>query len=143
METLYKIKEKIWNELDGFNDKATLGVADIEKISMMTDIVKDICKIDRMTAEMDGESYDSKMWIDGKSSAMKGRNRGMDDMHGHSGRKRHYVAGHYSYDDGSEKHHGKTAKEKMYYELGEAAEYAETDRQREILSRAMRELGDA
>lgn len=138
MKALYDIKDMLHKELEDYAHKGELSAGDLEAVHKLTDTIKNIDKIcmyeENEYSSKGGEwqaygSYDS----DGKS--MRGRSRDGRNMDGgYSSRNRHYVKGHYSYDD---------AKKRMYHELGEAAEMATTDRERDIINRAMRELENA
>lgn len=138
MKALYDIKDMLHRELEDYAHKGELSAGDLEAVHKLTDTIKNIDKIcmyeENEYSSKGGEwqaygSYDS----DGRS--MRGRSRDGHNMDGgYSSRNRHYVKGHYSYDD---------AKKRMYHELGEAAEMATTDREREIINRAMRELENA
>ncbi len=137
MKALYDIKDMLHRELEDYAHKGKVSAGDIEAIHKLTDTIKNIDKIciyeENDYSSKGGEwqaygSYDT----DGRS--MRGRSRDGRNDDGYSGRNRHYVRGHYSYDD---------AKKRMYHELSEAAEMATTDRERDIINRAMRELENA
>lgn len=123
MKALYDIKDMLHRELEDYAHKSKFSAGDVEAVHKLTDTIKNIDKI-CMYEENEHSSYDTY----GRSH--DGRNTDGS----YSGRNRHYVKGHYSYDD---------AKRRMYHELGEAAEMATTDRERDIISRAMRELENA
>lgn len=133
MKALYDIKDMLHRELEDYAHKGELSAGDLEAVHKLTDTIKNIDKIcmyeENEYSSKSGEcqaygSYDS----DGKSMRSRSHDRG------YSGRNRHYVKGNYPYDD---------TKKRMYHELGEAAEIATTDREREIINRAMRELENA
>lgn len=133
MKALYDIKDMLHRELEDYAHKGELSAGDLEAVHKLTDTIKNIDKI-CMYEESEYSSKGSEPYSYGSYGKMKDgyRDGRMDD--GYSGRKRHYVRGHYSYDD---------AKKRMYHELGEAAELATTDRERDIINRAMHELENA
>lgn len=139
MEYMKDLKEKLCEELKDIARKGELSAGDLETVHKLTDTIKNIDKIDIL--EDDGEYSQAGDW------EMAGRgtyNRG----NSYRGRKRDSM-GRYSrdgymmpYRDGR-MYSRADAKDHMMGELEEAMDAATTEREREIIKRAMDQLEKA
>ena len=140
MEYMHELKEKLCDELEEIARKPEMGAGDLEIIHKLTDTIKNICKID-MLEEDGGYSRD------GDWEARGSYNRGSS----YRGRKRDSM-GRYSrdgmgYRDGrmmpNRMYSRAEAKDHMMDELEEAMAVATTDREKDIIKRAMDQLEKA
>ena len=139
MEYMYELKEKLCKELDEIARKGELGAGDLEIVHKLTDTIKNLDKIEML--EDDGGYSQAGDWeIEGRAY-----NRG----NSYARRKRDSM-GRYSRDrrdDGRmmpNRMYSRTdAKDHMMDELEEAMNVATTDREREIIKRAMDQLEKA
>lgn len=108
MKDMHELKNLLCEELDEIAEKGSIGFNDLQTIQMLTASIKNIMRIDEMNNG--GSSYGDGRWSargsynsygsDG-SYARDGRMmNSYGDDNGYSSRGRHYVRGHYSYDDG-------------------------------------------
>ncbi len=139
MKTYKELKDKLCEELDEITHeivrKSGLNEKELETVHNLIDSMYKIYILEEEDGYSGNGEWQAYGSYDSDGRSMRGRSRDGRNMDGgYSGRNRHYVKGHYSYDD---------AKKRMYHELGEAAEMATTDREREIINRAMRELENA
>jgi len=99
-DTMMELKEMLCEELDKIVDKGTISMSDLEIVHKLVDTIKNIHKIDMYD---DGGYSGNGDW-----SANGSYNNGFYNNSGRSygrdyqgnSRGRHYVRGHYSYDDG-------------------------------------------
>lgn len=129
-KVLNEIKEMLERELEEIAQKRELSAGSLETIHKLTDTIKNIHKIVMLEEENysdDGYSQRRIYSRDGDGGygrgdwrAMGSYNRGnsyhnepyeMEDDYSGARRGRHYVRGHYSYDDG--KHHMLESLEEM------------------------------
>ena len=140
MEYMYELKEKLCKELDEIARKPEMGAGDLEIIHKLTDTIKNIDKIEML--EDDGYSQAGDWEADmrgsyGRGSSYRGRKR---DSMGRYSRDGYIRDGRtmpnwmYSRAD---------AKDHMMDELEEAMNAATTDRERDIIKRAMDQLEKA
>lgn len=134
MEYMHELKGKLCDELEEIARKGELGAGDLDIIHKLTDTIKNICKIDML----DDGGYSR----DGDWMARGTYDRG----HSYRGRKRDSM-GRYSR-DGRVMRDGRMysradAKDYMIGELEEAMDAATTDRERDIIKRAMDQLEKA
>lgn len=108
MKSMHELKEMLCEELEMIAKKGSVSHTDLENVYKLTESIKNIMKIDEMdhdgassrsygryrSYDGDGRSYNDRSY-DGNWRAQG--SYGDDDM---SGRSRHYVRGHYSYDGG-------------------------------------------
>ena len=139
MEYMHELKEKLCDELEEIAKKGELGAGDLEIVHKLTDTIKNIDKIEIMK-EDGGYSQAGDWEIEGRAY-----NRG----NSYARRKRDSM-GRYSRDrrdDGRmmpNRMYSRTdAKDHMMDELEEAMNVATTDREREIIKRAMDQLEKA
>ena len=148
MEYIEKIKKMLCKELEEYAMKNKLTMQDLEPLQLMTDIVKNLDKIEMLEDDggysearggmrgrsyMGGSSYDDDMMYSERRG--RGRNARRDSM------------GRYSSDmddDYSERRMGRgysrdDAKDHMMNKLGEMMTSADEE-QREILKDAMRKI---
>ena len=138
MDYMHDLKDKLCQELEEIARKPEMGAGDLEIIHKLTDTIKNICKID-MLEEDGGYSRD------GDWEARGSYNRGSS----YRGRKRDSM-GRYARDGRDDGYSGRMmpdriysradAKEHMMDELEEAMNAATTDRERDIIKRAMDQL---
>lgn len=137
MDYMHDLKDKLCQELEEIARKPEMGAGDLEIIHKLTDTIKNICKID-MLEEDGGYSRD------GDWEARGSYNRGSS----YRGRKRDSM-GRYSrdgmgYRDGrmmpDRMYSRSDAKDHMMDELEEAMAAATTDREKDIIKRAMDQL---
>ena len=140
MDYMHDLKDKLCQELEEIARKPEMGAGDLEIIHKLTDTIKNICKID-MLEEDGGYSRD------GDWEARGSYNRGSS----YRGRKRDSM-GRYSrdgmgYRDGrmmpNRMYSRAEAKDHMMDELEEAMAVATTDREKDIIKRAMDQLEKA
>lgn len=140
MEYMYELKEKLCDELEEIAKKGELGAGDLEIIHKLTDTIKNICKISML--EDDGYSQAGDWEIEGRGSYNRGS----------SYRRKRDSMGRYSrdgmgYRDGrmmpNRMYSRAEAKDHMMDELEEAMAVATTDREKDIIKRAMDQLEKA
>lgn len=132
MEYMDKLKDKLCEELDEYARKPEMSAGDLEAIQKLTDTIKNIDKIG-MLEENDGYSQAGDWEMNGRGSYNRGssyRGRKRDSM-GRYSREGNYSRRMYSRGD---------AKEHMMMELEEAMSAAGSDREREVIRRAMDQL---
>ena len=138
MEYMDKLRDKLCDELDEIARKGELGAGDLEIVHKLTDTIKNLDKIEIL--EEDGGYSQAGDWeMEGRGSYARGSS--------YANRGKHYVRGHYSRDSYSMEGRGNRggysrhdAKEAMMNELEEAMNAAMTDRERDIIKRAMDQL---
>ena len=129
MEYMHELKEKLCDELGEIANKGELGAGDLEIIHKLTDTIKNIDKIEML--EEDGGYSQAGDWeMEGRGSYNRGssyRGRKRDSMGRYS--RRMYSRG--------------DAKEHMMMELEEAMNAATSERDKDIIRRAMSQLEQA
>ena len=139
MEYMYELKDKLCKELDEIARKPEMGAGDLEIIHKLTDTIKNLDKIE-MLEDGDGYSQAGDRQNRGNYSRNDGGyNRGSS----YANRGKHYVRGHYSRDGYSQDgrmYSRDNSKEYMMGELEEAMNAAGSEREREIIRRAMSQL---
>ena len=131
MEYLHELKEKLCDELEEIAKKPDMSAGDLETVHKLTDTIKNIDKID-MLEEDDGYSRDGDWMARGtydRGSSYARRKRDSMGRYSRDGRMHDRVM--YSRAD---------AKDHMMGELEEAMNAASTDREREIIRRAMDQI---
>lgn len=140
MEYMHELKEKLCEELEEIARKGELGAGDLEIVHKLTDTIKNLDKIEML--EDDGYSQAGDWEIEGRAY-----NRGSS----YARRKRDSM-GRYSrdgmgYRDGrmmpNRMYSRAEAKDHMMDELEEAMAVATTDREKDIIKRAMDQLEKA
>ena len=151
MKHLEELKEVVKRELEKFGKQGDISVSNLEKIHKLSDLYKNLCKIEmleeeaeggysearggrgrgRSSYEMGGSSYDDDMMYSERRG--RGRNAKRDSMGRYSSEGGSYERGA-SYDDGYSR-----AKDDMMSMLGEMMEEA-SPKEREALKKCMREL---
>ena len=139
MDYMHELKEKLCDELEEIARKGEFSAGDLEAVHKLTDTIKNLDKIEML--EEDGGYSQAGDWeIEGRAY-----NRG----NSYARRKRDSM-GRYSRDrrdDGRmmpNRMYSRTdAKDHMMDELEEAMNVATTDREREIIKRAMDQLEKA
>lgn len=156
MKHLEDLKEVVKRELEKFAKQGDISVNTLDKIHKLSDLYKNLCKIEMLEAEaggeysearggrgngrssyaMGGSSYDDDMMYSERRG--RGRNAKRDSMGRYSSDGGSYEGGSYrggsSYDDGYSR-----AKDDMMMMLGEMMEDA-SPKEREALKKCMREL---
>ena len=134
MEYMHELKEKLCDELEEIANKGELGAGDLEIIHKLTDTIKNLDKIEML--EDGGYSQAGDWEIEGRAY-----NRG----NSYARRKRDSM-GRYSRDgrmmprrDGR-MYSMAEAKDRIMDEMEEAMGAATTEREREIIKRAMDQL---
>ena len=130
MEYMHELKEKLCEELKEIARKGELGAGDLEIVHKLTDTIKNIDKIEML--QEDGEYSQAGDWeMDGRRSYNRGSSyaRKRDSM------------GRYSRDGRMTRTYSRAdAKDHMMDELEEAMDAASTEKEREIIRRAMDQL---
>lgn len=90
MKNMGKLRDLVCMTLDEYADKNSMSMADLEAVSKMVDIVKDV---DTICAMDDGYSRGYPVYRDAYPADTR---RMRDDGHSYA---RHWVTGHYSRDD--------------------------------------------
>ena len=143
MEYMHELKEKLCKELDEIARKPEMGAGDLEIIHKLTDTIKNIDKIEIL--DEDGGYSQAGDWeMEGRGSYNRGSS--------YRGRKRDSM-GRYARDGRDDGCSGRMmpdriyssadAKEHMMDELEEAMAVATTDREKDIIKRAMDQLEKA
>lgn len=135
MEYMDKLRDKLCDELDEIARKGELGAGDLEIVHKLTDTIKNLDKIEML--EEDGGYSQAGDWeMEGRGSYNRGssyRGRKRDSM-GRYSREGNYSRRMYSRGD---------AKEHMMMELEEAMNAATSERDKDIIRRAMSQLEQA
>ena len=141
MDYMHELKEKLCDELEEIAHKPEMGAGDLEIVHKLTDTIKNICKIDML--EEDGGYSQAGDWeMEGRGSYNRGS----------SYRRKRDSMGRYSrdgmgYRDGrmmpNRMYSRAEAKDHMMDELEEAMAVATTDREKDIIKRAMDQLEKA
>ena len=131
MEYMYKLKEKLCDELEEIVNKGEWGAGDLDIIHKLTDTIKNLDKIE-MLEEDGGYSRDGNWEADmrgtyGRGSSYRGRKRDSMGRYSRDGRM-----GGYSRPD---------VKEAMMEQAREMMDNATTEREREVIRRFISELG--
>ena len=134
MNYMHELKAKLCNELDEIARKPEMGAGDLEIIHKLTDTIKNIDKIGMM--QEDGGYSQAGDWeVDdryNRGNSYRGRKRDSMGRYSRDGKARDRIM--YSRAD---------AKDHMMDELEEAMNAASTEREREIIRRAMSQLENA
>ena len=164
MEYIEKIKKMLCKELDEYAMKQKLTMNDLQPVHLMTDIIKNLDKIEMLEEEsggysearggrgrggrssyaMGGSSYDDDMMYSERRG--RGRNAKRDSMGRYSSEGGSYENGS-SYDDYSEERMDRRysrddAKDHMMNKLGMMMEDA-NPKEREALKKCMRAIEEA
>ena len=142
MEYMDKLRDKLCDELDEIARKPEMGAGDLEIIHKLTDTIKNLDKIEML--EDGGYSQAGDWEMEGRGSYNRGSS--------YRGRKRDSM-GRYARDGRDDGYSGRMmpdriysradAKEHMMDELEEAMAVATTDREKDIIKRAMDQLEKA
>ena len=124
MRQLEELKEKLMRELKMVSNKDQMTLADISMIDTLTHAIKNLCKV--MEEE---EGYSGGDWM--ANGSYRGR-----ESYGDGYSNRHYVRGHYSRNDGSYGHEGRSYRDMLEREYSNAS----APREREIISRMMERM---
>ena len=135
MEYMHKLKEKLCDELEEIARKGELGAGDLEIIHKLTDTIKNLDKIEMLE---EGEYSQARDWDMGNRTVY-------DNGNSYANRGKHYVRGHYSRErrDSRGRYSREGAKDQMMEQMEEMMDSATTDREREIIRRAMDQLEKA
>lgn len=156
MKHLEELKEVVKRELEKFGKQGDISVSSLDKIHKLSDLYKNLCKIEIMESESDGEysearggrgrgrssydggsSYDDDMMYSERRG--RGRNAKRDSMGRYSSEGGSYEGGS-SYRGGSSYEGGYSqAKDDMMMMLGDMMEDA-NPKEREALKECMRAL---
>lgn len=134
MKYMHELKEKLCEELEEIAKKPEMSAGDLEAVHKLTDTIKNLDKIDML--ESDGEYSHNGDW-EARGTYDRGNSyarRKRDSMGRYSRDRRMIPARMYSRAE---------AKDYMISELEEAMDAATTDREREIIKRAMEQLEKA
>lgn len=158
MEYLEKLKETLCEELETYAKKKSFSPSELGVVHMLTDTIKNIEKI-LMYAEYDdggysreGDGYSRGRYSREGGESMRGysreggeRSRYSEGGNSYASRGEHYVRGHYSRDDGREgsRYSREEGKENMSDQLREMMDGARTEKEREIIRRAISQLDNA
>ena len=154
MKHLEELKEVVKRELEKFGKQGDISVSNLEKIHKLSDLYKNLCKIEMLEEEaeggysearggrggsyMHGSSYDDDMMYSERRG--RGRNAKRDSMGRYSSEGGSYDGGSYrggsSYEGGYSRDE---ATDHLMRQLGAMMEDADP-KQRETLKKWMREL---
>ena len=165
MEYIEKIKKMLCKELDEYAIKSKLTMSDLQPVHLMTDIIKNLDKIEMLEDEggyseaiggmrgrsyMHGSSYDDDMMYSERRG--RGRNAKRDSVGRYSSDDGMSYEGGSSYDSGSSyARNGRggnrgysrdDGKERMIEHLEDLAENADT-KSREAIHRAIKQIENA
>lgn len=135
MKSLYKLEDKLFEELDEFVKKPEMRENDLDVVHKITDTIKNIYKIcDYEMKEDDGYSRGGGSW----EADMRGMyNRGSSyEGRGMSGRSTDY------YSERRGGRYSRGGKEDMTERLHTALKLATSEKEREILREAIERLDD-
>lgn len=126
--TSKRAKEMLCHEIEKIVDEGDLTRERLELLHKLTDTLKNFYKIE-MAEEYSEDGYGKERSHD------RDRRYTYDDEYdrGHSGRRRHLVRSHYSYDDG---------REDMMEKLDELMREAPTKKDREAIRKCMNIMRD-
>ena len=154
MKHLEELKEVVKRELEKFGKQGDISVSNLEKIHKLSDLYKNLCKIEMLEEEsemgghseargrmgggyMRGSSYDDDMMYSERRG--RGRNAKRDSMGRYSSEGGSYEGGS-SYERGGQGGYSRDeATDWMMRELGSMMEDA-SPKEREALKKCMREL---
>ena len=153
MKHLEELKEVVKRELEKFGKQGDISVSSLDKIHKLSDLYKNLCKIEMLESESEGEysearggrggsymhgsSYDDDMMYSERRG--RGRNAKRDSMGRYSSEGGSYEGGS-SYERGGQGGYSRDeATDWMMRELGSMMEDADP-KQREALKKCMREL---
>ena len=156
MKHLEELKEVVKRELEKFGKQGDISVSNLEKIHKLSDLYKNLCKIEMLEEEAEGgyseardgrgrgrssydggSSYDDDMMYSERRG--RGRNAKRDSMGRYSSEGGSYEGGS-SYERGGQGGYSRDeAADWMMRELGSMMEDADP-KQREALKKCMREL---
>ena len=159
MEHLEKLKDTLCEELEMYAKKKNLSPSELGVVHMLTDTVKNIDKI-LMYEEYDegggysrdGDGYSRARYSRESGESMRGysrdgseRSRYNDGGNSYANRGEHYVHGHYSRDEGRDggRYSREEGKENMSDQLRDMMDGARTEKEREIIRRAISQLDNA
>lgn len=164
MKHLEELKEVVKRELEKFGKQGDISVSNLEKIHKLSDLYKNLCKIEMLEEESEGgyseargggrggrssyeggSSYDEDMMYSERRG--RGRNAKRDSMGRYSSEGGSYDGGSSyrggqggsSYEGGYSRH---DAKDWMMSQLGEMMEDADP-KEREALKKCMRAIEEA
>ena len=156
MKHLEELKEVVKRELEKFGKQGDISVSSLDKIHKLSDLYKNLCKIEMLEEEseggysearggrggsyMHGSSYDDDMMYSERRG--RGRNAKRDSMGRYSSEGGSYEGGSsYRGGQGGSSYEGgySQAKDDMMMMLGEMMEDA-SPKEREALKKCMREL---
>lgn len=152
MKHLEELKEVVKRELEKFGKQGDISVNSLEKIHKLSDLYKNLCKIEMMESQSEGEysearggrggsymhgsSYDDDMMYSERRG--RGRNAKRDSMGRYSSEGGSYEGG--SYERGGQSGYSRDeAADRLMRQLGNMMEDADP-KQRETLKKWMREL---
>lgn len=164
MEYIEKIKKMLCKELDEYAMKSKLTMSDLQPVHLMTDIIKNLDKIEMLEEDSEGDYSEARggRGRSGRSSYAMGGSSYDDDMmyserRGRGRNARRDSMGRYSSEDGSSygydydngssyrndtssrNYSRDDAKDHMMSKLGEMMEGADPN-ERKILKEAMRKI---
>lgn len=124
MEGLRHIKHMIERELEEYGSMSEVPTGSLDALQKMTDIVKNILKIEML---YDGDADESR-----------------EPGTGYSSRRRHYVRGHYSREgghDGARTHYSYAeGRDEVHRMLKDAMSSADNDRHRDVIRKCIEEI---
>ena len=146
MKHLEELKEVVKRELEKFGKQGDISVSSLDKIHKLSDLYKNLCKIEMLEEEADGgysearggrgrgrSSYDGGSSYDDDMMYSERRGRGRNAKRDSMGR---YSSDGGSYEGGYSRH---DAKDWMMSQLGEMMEDADP-KEREALKECMRAI---
>ncbi|MDE6133629.1 MAG: hypothetical protein K2G04_09715 [Oscillospiraceae bacterium] len=124
--TSKRAKEMLCDEIEKVIGDGNLNRERLELLHKLTDTLKNLFKIEMYENES-GYSHDGRGHLDRRYAHDSSYGDSSYDS-GYSGRRRHHVRGHYSYDDG---------REEMIGKLDTLMNDAPTEKDREAIRRCM------
>lgn len=145
MRDMDKLKEMLCNELDEFTRKGELSAGSLDAIHKLTDTIKNIDKI-----EMLDEVSDYSEYAERKSYSRRGasyHDNSYDDSGNSYARRRRDSMGRYArdgYDRGTSRNYSRAeAKDRIMNQIEDLMSDAQTEKERQVLQRAMQSLENA
>ena len=139
MRTLEKLRDMLCDELDEYAGKKDMSTADLEKVHVITDTIKNIDKICIMD-EGGGYSQAGDWEAMGRMNGTYSRN--YDRGNSYANRGEHYVRGHYSRARGRDSmgRYSRDGGEDLLEHVEKMMDEAETPQEKEVIRRFKKEL---
>ena len=135
MNSMYELRDMLCEELDKIAKQGELSAGSLDTVHKLTGTIKNIDEIEMLEDEGSSHrsSYQGRSYRGSYARGGSYDGGGSYDS-GYSGRRTHYVRGHYSRDDG---------RGQMMEQLQEMMHSAKSEKERDALQRCMSQLEKA